>query len=72
MTKESFMQEEIAKEIVILLMDERKMNLHDALRTLYTSETYAKLLNINTGLYSQSTAYVYGILEKELVTGKIS
>ena len=63
MTKETFMIEEISKEIVLLLMEEH---------TLYTSDTYAKLTNLRTGLFSQSTAYVYEYLEHELATGKMA
>ena len=46
--------------------------MEDALRTLYTSDTYSKLIDLSTGLYSQSTAYVYEYLDKELSTGKMS
>ena len=49
MTKETFMIEEISKEIVLLLMEEHGMDLKEALRTLYTSDTYAKLTNLRTG-----------------------
>lgn len=35
-------------------------------RTAYTSDTYNKLTNLNTGLYFQSTAYVYSLLMQEL------
>lgn len=72
MTKETFMIEEISKEIVLLLMEEHKLDITEALRTLYTSDTYLRLINLNTGLYTQSTAYVYEYLEKELATGKIA
>ena len=72
MTKETFMIEEISKEIIGLLMSERGLSLEDALRTLYTSDTYFKLIDLSTGLYSQSTAYVYEYLDKELSTGKMS
>lgn len=72
MTKETFMIEEISKEIISLLMSERGLSMEDALRTLYTSDTYAKLIDLSTGLYSQSTAYVYEYLDKELTTGKMS
>lgn len=72
MTKESFMIEEISKEIVLLLMDEYQMDMNEALRTLYTSDTYLRLIDLDTGLYVQSTAYVYEYLEKELTTGKIA
>ena len=72
MTKETFMIEEISKDIVLLLMEERDMSLEEAMRTLYTSDTYDRLSNLRTGLYTQSTAYVYEYLEKELTTGKIA
>ena len=72
MEKESFMVEEITKELVILLMDEHNLSMHDALRTLYTSDTYSKLCELKTGLYTQSTAYVYEYLETELKTGKLA
>ncbi len=72
MTKETFMIEEISKEIIGLLMSERGLSMEDALRTLYTSDTYSKLIDLSTGLYSQSTAYVYEYLDKELSTGKMS
>lgn len=72
MTKETFMIEEISKEIVLLLMEEHGMDMSEALRTLYTSDTYSRLINLDTGLYTQSTAYAYEYLEKELVTGKMA
>ena len=71
MTKESFMIEEISKDIVLLLITEHDMNIDEAMRTLYTSDTYDRLSNLHTGLYTQSTAYIYEYLEKELATGKI-
>ena len=42
-----------------------------ALDTVYNFETYTKVLDLRTGLYSQSTAYVYSILETEILTGKL-
>ena len=72
MSRESFMIEEIAKEIVVLLMDEYKMGMREALRTLYTSDTYARLTETKNGLYAQSTAYIYEYLENEIKTGKMN
>ena len=72
MSRESFMIEEIAKEIVILLMDEYKMDMREALRTLYTSDTYARLTETKNGWYAQSTAYIYEYLENEIKTGKMN
>lgn len=67
----TFMTEELVKEMALRLMDERGMTMKQALDTIYNSETYTKLLDERTGLYSQSTAYVYSILETEILTGKI-
>ena len=72
MTKETFMIEEISKDIVLLLMEEHGMNMDEAIRTLYTSDTYDRLTRPDTGLYAQSTAYVYEYLETELATGKMA
>ena len=71
MTKEQFMIEEISKEIVLLLMEEHQMDMREALKALYTSDTYSRLINHDTGLNAQSTAYVYEYLEKELEKGKM-
>lgn len=72
MTKETFMIEEISKEMVQLLMKEHGIDMSEALRILYTSDTYSRLTDIATGLYAQSTAYVYEYLEQELATGKMA
>ena len=48
MTKETFMIEEISKDIVLLLMEEQGMSLEEAMRTLYTSDTYDRLSNPRT------------------------
>ncbi len=72
MTRETFMIEELSKDMVLLLMGEHGMDMGDALRALYTSDTYERLTDLHTGLYAQSTAYVYEYLEHELSAGKIA
>ena len=67
--EKTFMTEELVKELALRLMDERGLTMKQALDT--NSETYTKLLDERIGLYSQSTAYVYSILETEILTGKI-
>ena len=54
----TFMTEELVKELALCLMDERGMKMKQALDTIYNSETYTKLLDEHTGLFSQSTVYV--------------
>lgn len=65
------MIEEISKELILLLVEEHGMTLHDAFDVLYTSDTYARLIESKNGLYSQSTPYIYECLEHELLTGKM-
>ena len=72
MTKEiEFVIEELVRELTLRLMDERGLTMKQALDTIYNSGTYTKILDLRTGLYSQSTTYVYSFLENEILTGKL-
>ena len=70
-TDAMFMIEELVKELALRMMKERNMTMKQALDTIYNSETYSKLLDLRTSLFSQSTAYVYSILETEILTGRL-
>lgn len=72
MNDQEFMMECMAKDLVLLLMERRNMDLETAMNALYTSDTFAKLKDSRTGLYFQSPLYVYDFLEKELLTGAFS
>ena len=63
--------EAISKDIVLMLMEDFGMDMKSSIHTLYTSDTYAKLQNPKTGLYFQSSRYVYDFLRNELKTGKM-
>ena len=71
MTEQDFkyMKEAMAVDLAELLSGEFEMTITEALDALYGSETYAKLCNPNTGLYFQSTQYVYSFLKEELSKG---
>ena len=66
-----YMNECNVRDLVLMLMEERGMSLHDALDAVYNSETYAKMMIPGTGLYFQSPVYIYSYLNKELTTGKM-
>ena len=70
MSRETFMIEELVRGLALRLIEERGMTIKQALDTVYNSETYTKVLDLHTGLFSQSTVYVYSILETEILTGK--
>jgi hypothetical protein len=67
----NYMKEALATDLAELLAKDFDMTITDALDTLYGSETYTKLCNPNTGLYFQSTLYVYSFLKNELLTAKL-
>ena len=71
MSKEQFMIEELVKDLVLKLMEDRKITMTAALGLVYNSDTYEKILDLGTGLFSQSTSYVYAILARELTEGKV-
>ena len=70
--KQKFLIKEIQKDMVQWLIQERNLSLADALNTIYNSETFEKIQNVNTGLYLESSAYNYNLLEDELKFGKLT
>ncbi len=67
-----YMKEAMAADLAELLAKDFGMGVSESLDTLYGSETYAKLCDPATGLYFQSTQYVYSFLKTELNTGIIA
>ncbi len=60
------MKEEIVKDMIARLMDERGLTMQNAFDAVYTSRLFEKLNDPNTGLYFQSSGYVYSYLTDEL------
>lgn len=69
MTDIDYMMEHVAADLIVLLVEKCGLTFTEAVDTLYTSDTYAKLCDKATGLYFQSPKYVYSFLEHELKTG---
>ena len=67
-----YMKEAMAAALAELLSNDLDLTIPEALDILYNSETYLKLSDPNTGLYFQSTLYVYSYLQQEISTGKIA
>jgi hypothetical protein len=66
-----YLVEGITKDIIVYLMEDNRCDLSTALKEFYNSETFAKLSDESTGLYIESSAYVYEMLKGELKFGKI-
>lgn len=69
MTDIDYQIECLSRDMLLLLMERRGISLEDALRILYTSDTYVKLKDPRSGLYFQSPGYVYDFLDHELAYG---
>lgn len=52
-------------------MEDNGYDLSTALKEFYNSETFVKLSDEATGLYIESSAYVYEMLKGEFEFGKI-
>ena len=61
-----FMVEGITSDLLQLLMDRRQYTLPQAVETVYGSDIYQALLRRTSGLYAQSSGYVFEYLMKEL------
>lgn len=62
------MKEEITKDMIARLMDDYGMTMQEAFDKVYTSHLFSKLENPSSGLYFQSSGYVYSYLQQELLS----
>ena len=60
------MKEEIVKDLISRLMEERSLTMQEAFDKVYNSRLFEKLNDPKTGLYFQSSGYVYSYLQEEL------
>ena len=72
MTDFEYQIECTTRDLADKLVGDFFMTVPQALRVVYNSETYEKLINPKTGLYFQSPLYVYDFLKNEVLTGKMS
>ena len=71
MSREQQMIEYMVQDLVEMLTETQGVEYDIAMRTIYNSQVYEKLIDIETGLYRESPAYVYGLLQDELNFGRI-
>ena len=67
-----FMTEGITSDLIQLLMDREHRTLPLAVEAVYGSNIYSALLRPASGLYAQSSGYVFSLLEHELSTNKLT
>ena len=71
MSKSEQLIEFATSDIIAMLCDDKKIELDEAMNMFYNSQVFEKLQDEQTGLYLESSAYVYGLYKDELKFGKI-
>ncbi len=61
-----FMKECVISGVVKLIMEDKGLSIEEAMQLFYTSDTFARLDNEQTKLYTQSPVYVYDMLTAEI------
>ncbi|MBR6027866.1 MAG: hypothetical protein IKP40_02160 [Clostridia bacterium] len=65
MSKPEMLMEYITQDIVSWLMEEKGLTMEEALRKFYTSQTFDRLTNPETGLYLDAPASVWALFMDE-------
>ena len=69
--KEQMKLDMVKKLALMLIANNPQFPIEQALATLINSDTYQRLQRDATGLYYQSSRYVYSFLDSELKTGRV-
>lgn len=65
MTKQEQLMEYNIQDIIEYMVKDLQIEYDKAMHLFYHSQTFEKLLDVETGLYLESSAYVYGIFQDE-------
>lgn len=71
-TELNFMIDCIVTDLATYLMQDYGVNEAEALRIIYNSEYYTRLVDSSTGFYIESSPYNYHFLHHELDYGKVA
>lgn len=71
MTIQEQMIEYIVQDLIEILCENQNIEYDVAMNMLYHSNLFEKIQDPETGLYSESPAYVYELLEGEIKFGRI-
>lgn len=71
MNKQELLIEYGIQDIIAYYIEDTECNIETAMNRFYTSEVFEKLQDIETGLYLESSAYVYDLFKTELEYGKL-
>ncbi len=66
------LKDDLSVELAGFLIDDYHYTPEEAVDVLYTSETFERLQDNSTGLYYQSSGYVYSFLQNELMRASVA
>lgn len=61
----------LIEQMALMLMNDYNMSITDALDTVFNSQLYEKIEDLETELYYQSAKYNYELLRHEMKYGKL-
>ena len=71
MTKQELLMEYSIQDIIEYIVKDLRIEYDKAMQLFYNSKTFDKLTDVDTGLYLESSAYVYTIFQDEINFGNI-
>ena len=72
MSKAKQLMELATQDIIVELVNGKKIGIADAMNIFYGSEFCQKLYDESTGLYLEGTKYLYDLLQTEIENGKLN
>jgi hypothetical protein len=71
MDKKQALKEFITQDLILYTADDNNIPIEIAMDKVYNSTVFEKLSDDETGLYLESSSYIYTILQDEFSDGKI-
>ncbi len=71
MSKQEQLIEYVIQDIIEMITNYQRVEYDDAMNMFYNSEVFDKLQDKETGLYQESSAYVYDLFQDEMNFGHI-
>ena len=71
MSDRDFLIEANIQDVLKYIITEFGLSITEARRRFYVSEVFAKLQDMDTGLYLESPAYIYDLYQNEVKNGKM-
>jgi 3-hydroxyacyl-CoA dehydrogenase len=61
----------VASDVVAAIIEDTGLSVQEAMKAFYNSEVFDRLMDAETGLYSQSGGYVYELYKIEKEHGRL-